>query len=320
MVRARRGDGVCIWHTGLSGAGKSRPRGCPRVLRYPCAVPLYRLHEPINLVSPRLVAAFDSWIDAGSASTTAAAKLADDGEVVATFDADLLFDYRARRPTLEIADGRPAELTWPELVLRRSRVGERDVLVLAGPEPDFRWRELSEAAVELGRRLGIVEWISIGAIPATVPHTRPVPMLGTESAPGLLRGDVLAGPSGLLRVPAAAISVLDFAVSRSGIPTVGYFAQVPHYISGEYPAAAIELLRAVERHLGGTIPLGELPREARELRSRLDIATGADENTRGYVERLEAVVDEARLPSGDDLISEIEQFLRDRGPEDSPRP
>src|ERR1019366_8146560 len=103
----------------------------------------------------------------------AAAKLAEDGDIVATFDADLLFDYRARRPTLEIADGRPAELTWPELVLRRSRFGERDVLVLAGPEPDFRWRELSEAAVELGRRLGVVEWISIGAIPATVPHTRP---------------------------------------------------------------------------------------------------------------------------------------------------
>jgi len=291
---------------------------------YPCVVSLYRLHEPIGLVAPRLieprlVAAFDSWIDAGSASTTAAATLADDGEIVVTFDADLLFDYRARRPTLEIVNGRPAELTWPGLVIRRSRIGGRDVLVLAGPEPDFRWRELSEAAVELGRRLGIVEWISVGAIPAAVPHTRSVPILGTESAPGLLRGDVPPGPSGLLRVPAAAISVLDFAVSRSGVPTVGYFAQVPHYISGEYPAAAIELLRAVERHLGADVPLGELPREARELRSRLDVAAAADETTRTYVERLEAMVDEARLPSGDDLISEIERFLRDRGSEDSQR-
>ena len=280
---------------------------------------LYRLGDPGDLIAPTLVAAFDSWIDAGSASTTAANQLVEDGEVLVTFDPDQLFDYRARRPTLEIVDGRPTELTWPELVIRRSRIGDRDVLVLSGPEPDYRWHELADAAVELAQRLDIAEWISLGAIPAAVPHTRPVPVLGTASRPGLLRGDIAAGPAGTLRVPAACISVLDHAVSRAGIPTVGYYAQIPHYVSGPYPGAAIELIRAVGRHLDEDVNLGALAEEARQLRSRLDIATGADETTRAYVERLEGMVDESRLPSGDDLISEIERFLRDRGSEGGPR-
>jgi hypothetical protein len=276
-------------------------------------VPLYKL-SPHKLASPVLVAAFDSWIDAGSASTTAAAALlVEGGSTVATFDPDQLYDYRARRPVLEIVDGRPAELTWPELTLRHGRVAERDVLVLSGPEPDFRWRKLATAILELVERLEVVEWISTGSIPAAVPHTRPVPILGTESRPGLLRGGVEPGPSGLLRVPAAAISVLEMAVAKTGIPTLGYFTQVPHYVTGAYPAAAVELVRAVGRHLGGEPSLGSLPREARELRSQLDAAAATDETTRAYVTRLESMVDEARQPAGEDLISEIERFLRDRG-------
>lgn len=220
---------------------------------------LYHLTDPGDLDAPSVVVALDGWVDAGAASTTAARLLTDGGEVVATFDPDLLFDYRSRRPTLEIVDGRPSELTWPELVLRRSRPGGRDLLVLTGPEPDYRWRELAEAAVELATRLGIVEWISLGAIPAAVPHTRPVPILGTASRPGLLRGDVLAGPAGTLTVPSAALSVLDHAVSQAGIPAVGYFAQVPHYLTGPYPAAAVELLRAVGLHLGLDVDLARYP-------------------------------------------------------------
>jgi hypothetical protein len=277
---------------------------------------LYRLEPHPDLEAPTLIAALDSWVDAGSAATTAAARLAREGEIVARFEADLIFDYRARRPTLEIVDGRPTTLTWPELVVRRSRLGDRDLLVLSGPEPDYRWRQLSDDAVEMARKLGVVQWISIGSIPAAVPHTRPVPILGTSGRPGLLHPDVPAGPEGLLRVPAACISVLDVAVAGAGIDTVGYYAQVPHYISGGYPAAAIELLEMVARHLGSEVPLGNLPEEARLLRVRLDAVTGADDDTRAYVSRLESMVDESRLPSGDELISEIERFLRDRGTED----
>ncbi len=273
---------------------------------------LYRLEDVPEIVAPTLIVAFDGWVDAGQASTTAAARLGEGAELVATFDADELFDYRARRPTLEILDGKPASLTWPELTVRRTHGGDgRDVLVLAGPEPDYRWRELADAAVEVARRFGVVEWISLGAIPAAVPHTRPVPILGTSSRPGLLRGDVQPGPAGMLRVPAAAISVLDLAVSGAGIPALGYFAQVPHYVAGPYPAASIELLRAVGRHIGRKPSLGSLTEEARELAARLDAAAVVDEATRTYVQRLEAMVDEARLPSGDELISEIERFLRE---------
>ena len=274
---------------------------------------ILRVTDRSPLDSPVLIAAFDSWIDAGSASTTAAKLLAEEAPVVATFDPDELFDYRARRPTLEIVDGRPSSLAWPELAVRRARIGERDILVLAGPEPDYRWRELAVDAVELTRQLGVAEWISLGAIPAAVPHTRPVPVLGTESRPGLLRGEVRPGPAGLLRVPSAAISVLDIAVSEAGVPAVGYFAQVPHYVSGAYPAAALALLNAVARHIGVEPPLGGLVAEAQQLRTRLDTAATVDETTREYVKRLEAMADEERLPSGDELISEIERFLRDQG-------
>jgi hypothetical protein len=274
---------------------------------------LYRLDEPKDLVAPTLVAAFDGWVDSGAAATTAATLLAEGGEVTATFDPDLLFDYRARRPTLQIVDGRLSELTWPELILRRTRILGQDLLVLTGAEPDFRWREFADAAVELVARLGVVQWISLGAIPAAVPHTRSVPIMGTESKPGLLRGNVLPGPQGILRVPAAAISILEMTLASSGTPTLGYFAQVPHYVSGPYPAAALALLRTLERHLGVEVPVGDLADEARTQRTRLDGATGIDEKTRSYIERLESMVDEERLPAGDELISDIERFLRDQG-------
>jgi len=285
---------------------------------YPVAVALYRLVRSPELSDPTLVAAFDGWIDAGGAATAAVTQLADEGEIIARFDGDELLDYRARRPSLEIVDGRLADLAWPEVTLRWNRLYGRDVLVLTGAEPDYRWRALAGATVELAQSLGVVEWISVGAIPAAVPHTRPVPVLGSTSQPGLLRGGVEAGPSGVLKVPAAAISVLEHAAAAAGIPALGYYAQVPHYVSGPYPAAAVELLTVLGRHLGVTIPAPELTSEARQLRSRLDLATAAEETTRLYVERLESMVDEARLPSGDELIADIERFLRDRG-SDAPR-
>ena len=274
---------------------------------------LIRLDDPGNLDRPLTVVALDSWVDAGSASTTAAELLADGGDVIGHFDGDSLIDYRSRRPTLEIEDGRPRTLTWSDLTLTHNRVGERDVLVLTGPEPDFRWRELTEELVDIARRLDVAQWISLGSIPAAVPHTRPVPVIGTASKAGLLRGSVDAGPSGVLRVPSAAISVIDMAVAAAGIPALGYYAQVPHYVSGPYPAAALELLRAVGRHLDAQVPTGSLDEEATQLRDRLNLAAASDEQTRQYVERLETMVDESRLPSGDELISEIERFLREGG-------
>lgn len=265
------------------------------------------------MTAPVLVAAFDGWVDAGAAASTAAGRLVEGADVVATFADDRLYDYRARRPTLEIIDGRLTALRWPELSLRHRRIGGRDLLVLAGPEPDYCWRKLTAEVADLARQLGIAEWLSLGAIPAAVPHTRPVTVMGTESRPGLLRGGVSPGPAGLLTVPAAALSVLDLAVARAGIPTVGYFAQVPHYINGPYPAATVELLRLAGHHVDQDLVPAGLREEAGELRLRLDAAAAANETTRLYVERLEGKADEARLPAGDDLIADIERFLRERG-------
>ncbi|MES2210783.1 MAG: PAC2 family protein [Chloroflexota bacterium] len=273
----------------------------------------YRITDPGGLTQPVVVVAFDGWVDAGSAATNATKELAGDGDVVVDFDGDSLFDYRSRRPTLEIQDGRPARLTWPTLTMRSRRLGERDVLILTGAEPDFQWRRFATDLVEIARQLAVSQWISLGAIPAAVPHTRPVPILGTESQAGLLRGGVLPGPQGLLRVPAACISIVDVAISAAGIPSVGYFAQIPHYVSGAYPGASVELLTMLGRHLDIDPPLGLLPAEAVALRKRLDTATVLDESTRHYVERLEGMADESRLPAGDDLIADIERFLRDQG-------
>ena len=277
---------------------------------------LYQLDAPSDLESPVLIAAFDGWVDGGRAGTLAAGVLADAGGVIATFDPDRLYDYRARRPTLDIVDGKLVSLDWPALSLSRTRVAERDLLVLTGPEPDYRWGEMRSGVMELAGQLRVTSWVSLGAIPATVAHTRPVPILGTSSAPGLLPAGVTQGPAGNLRVPSAAISVLELAAAEAGIPAIGFYAQVPHYASGAFPTAAIELLKRVGQYLDLELPLGELPKQALETRALLDAAVAADERTSSYVERLEQAADEARMPSGDDLIADIERFLRDRDDDD----
>lgn len=275
-------------------------------------MPLYRLADELpDLDAPVIVGALEGWVDAGGAGTTAAGQLAEGGSQVASFDPDAIYDYRARRPILDIIDGKPMKLAWSELTVTATRVAERDLLVLTGPEPDYRWRELAADVVELARHFGAVSWASLGAIPAAVPHTRPVPVLATASASGLLPDGIRQGPDGLLRVPSAALSVLELTVAAAGIPAVGFFAQVPHYVNTSYPTASLALLTALGRHLGVDVPVGALATRALERRNLLDAATAADEDTKAHVERLEALADESRLPEGDELIADIERFLRE---------
>ncbi|MFV2064766.1 MAG: PAC2 family protein, partial [Chloroflexota bacterium] len=124
---------------------------------------LYHVLDHADLDRPLMVIAFDAWVDAGSAATSAAALLAEGGDAVAVIDGDALYDYRARRPTLRIHDGKLIELEWPELEVVQRRLGQRDVLVLTGPEPDYRWRELASEMVEMAHDLGVVEWMTLGA-------------------------------------------------------------------------------------------------------------------------------------------------------------
>jgi len=274
-------------------------------------MPLYRLEDTPHLVEPVMIAAFDGWIDASSASSGAAAHLAVDAPTVAMFDADLIYDYRSRRPVLDVIDGTLTRLVWPEMRLARTQAGGRDLLILHGAEPDFRWHELGNDIVELALRLGVTQWVSLGAIPAAVPHTRPTPVLATASADDLLRDYEVKGPDGLLRVPAAALSALEVAVSGSGLGAVGFFAQVPHYVGGPWAPATIALLDHVSRHLGVELPLGDLPEEAISQRARVDALVQDQDEAREYLTRLEELPGENGIPNGDELASEIERFLRD---------
>lgn len=258
-----------------------------------------------------IVAAFDGWIDAAGAATACANHVAENGDVVASFDMDALNDYRARRPVLDVVDGVLTRMQWPDILLRHVGVDGRDVLVLVGPEPDYKWKQLGDDVLELALRLGVVEWISLGAIPAAVPHTRPVPVLATASSDTLLRDGERQGPGGVLRVPAAALSAVEMTVAGAGIPAVGYYAQVPHYIGASpYAPATLALLQHLERRLGVSLPLGALGDDAVAQRQRLDAAIAEDEDSREYLTRLETLATDERMATGDELAAEIERFLR----------
>jgi len=275
-------------------------------------VPPYRLADDLPALRDAvLVASFDGWVDAAEAASRAVGQVAGDATVVATFDPDAVFDYRSRRPVLDVQDGRLTELQWPELAIRHARVDSRDVLIFSGAEPDLRWQELATDAVALVERLSVTEWISLGSVPGAVAHTRPVPVMATASQDGLL--DEPAGPEGLLRVPSAALSVLEMAVTEAGTPAVGFYAQVPPYASIGYAAASIALVRRLSRHLAVTIDVEPLLAEEREQHARYDAAVAGDAMLRETVSRLESAagdVEAEQLPSGDDLAREIERYLR----------
>jgi hypothetical protein len=279
-------------------------------------VSLYTLADDLpELRDAVMVASFDGWVDAAEAASGAVAHVAGDGRMLATFDPDALFDYRSRRPILDVNDGRLSNLSWPDLTIRHARAGERDLLVFSGAEPDLRWRELAADVAELAGRLGVTQWISLGAVPAAVPHTRPVPVLATASRDGLLAAGEMQGPEGLFRVPSATISALEMAVSSAGTPAVGFFAQVPPYASVGYAAASIALLDRLGGHLGVAFDVDALVAEEREQRARYDAAMAGDAILRETVSRLEEMVGDAadeRLPSGDELAREIQRFLNDR--------
>ncbi|HMC07827.1 MAG TPA: PAC2 family protein, partial [Actinomycetota bacterium] len=174
---------------------------------------IYRVVKEAELTEPALVAALDGWVDAGAAGTTAASYIAREGEVLVSFDPDALVDYRSRRPTLDINDGVLTGMAWPELTIRRVRTDRRDLLVLTGPEPDYRWREFRDAVVEVAARLGVVESVSLGAIGAKVPHTSRTPILVTGRDRGSLQSD-LPLPAERMQVPASALNVVEIYLAE----------------------------------------------------------------------------------------------------------
>jgi hypothetical protein len=269
-----------------------------------------RLGQP-DLEAPVLLVAFDGWIDAGAAGTGALAWITGDRSPFIRFDSDELFDFRDQRPMHELREGVIESFEWPEVTMTAVTGGERDLIVLTGTEPALRWRRFVESVASLSEELGVVELIGIGGIPWAVPHTRPIPVLTTASDPSRIHeGD--DRPEGLIRVPAAISRAIEVELTSAGIPAMGFWARVPHYVGVEFHGAALALVERISRHLGCTIDVSGLAAEADAQRIHLDAITEARSDIATMVERLEAVVDQELPASGEDLASEIERFLRNR--------
>lgn len=282
---------------------------------------IYELHDRPDLDSPVLLVALEGWIDAGVAAARAVEALLSqtDAVPVATFDADTLLDFRARRPVMHLVDGVNTGLTWSttELTALRSPNGT-DVLLLHGVEPDHAWNAFATAVRDLAVDLGVGMQLGFGAYPAGVPHTRPVGLSATAS------DDALAATVGFIRgtidVPAGIEAVIERSFTEAGLPAVGIWAQVPHYAATmRYPAAAARLIDGLNQIAGSDFSIGELADEVAETRGRIDGLLEGNPEHLAMVRQLEAQADEdaeARiedLPSGDDLAEELQRFLREQG-------
>lgn len=269
-----------------------------------------RLSQP-DVEGPVLLVAFDGWIDAGAAGTGALSWITGDRSPFVRFDPDVLFDYRDQRPMHELREGVIESFEWPEVTMTAVTGGERDLVVLTGTEPALRWRRFTDSVVTLSGELGVREVIGIGGIPWAVPHTRPVPVLTTASDLARIP-EWDDRPEGLIRVPAAISRAIEVELTSAGIPAMGFWARVPHYVGVEFHGAALALVERISRHLGVTIDVAGLAAEADAQRIHLDAITEARPDIATMVERLEAVVDQELPASGEDLASEIERFLRNR--------
>ncbi len=275
---------------------------------------LYVLHETAALVAPVLIVAFDGWVNAGDAGTRAAEVIAAGGDTIADFDSDALFDYRANRPQVAFMEGVMEDITWPHMSLRRIEHGGRDLLVLTGTEPNWNWQQLAREVADLALRFGVVEHISLGGIPWAAPHTRPVSTIVTASDRSRVDPDD-DHPEGRLVVPAAAVTAIAHSVAATGIPTIGFWARVPHYLGTVHHAAALALIDRLAIHLGVHLPVAGLTDEAAEQARQLDAIAESRPEVKTLIEQLEGLSDQREV-SGEDLAAEIERYLRDQ---DEPR-
>jgi len=269
-----------------------------------------RLEQP-DLEKPVLLVAFDGWIDAGAAGTGALSWITADRSPFIRFDPDALFDYRDQRPMHELREGVIESFEWPEVTMTAVTGGEQDLVVLTGTEPALRWQRFADSVATLAVELGVQEVIGIGGIPWAVPHTRPVPVLTTASDLSRIP-EADDRPEGLIRVPAAVSRAIEVQLTAAGIPAMGFWARVPHYVGVEFHGAALALVERISQHLGIGIDVAGLAAEADAQRIHLDAITEARPDIATMVERLEAVVDQEVPASGEDLASEIERFLRNR--------
>jgi proteasome assembly chaperone (PAC2) family protein len=282
---------------------------------------LYEVHAHPELDSPVLVLGMEGWIDAGLGGGGAMGHLLEaiPTEVVATFDGDQLLDFRSRRPAVRITDGVLGQLTWPVIrVLAGQDPAGRDVLVLTGPEPDMRWGAFVRAVVGLAADLGARLVIGLGAFPAPVPHTRPVRLAAVATSAEL--AEQVGYVSGSLEVPSGVHAALQEGFGAAGVPAVGLWARVPHYVAAmPYPAASAALVEGLASVADLELDAKDLHDAAGTARARIDEIIAASEEHAAMVRQLEASadaeatvapIDLSDLPTGDELAAELERFLR----------
>ena len=271
-----------------------------------------------------LVAAFEGWNDAGDGASAAAAYLARrwGAKPFASIDPEDFYDFTSTRPEVRLEDGLTRAIDWPENEFSAAPLGGsgRDVIFLRGVEPQLRWRTFSGLVVDVARSLGAELAVTLGALLAEVPHTRPVPVMGTAADRDLvarlgLRRSRYEGPTGI-------IGVLGEALARAGIPSASLWASVPAYV-GQTPSpkATLALVSRLGEVLDVGVPTVDLDVAAAAYERQVNEVVAADDDATAYVRSLEesedtddTEIDSAELPGGDVLAAEVERYLRDQGP------
>jgi hypothetical protein len=280
---------------------------------------LYETVASPELDSPVLIVAMDGWIDAGLAASATASHMMDSGDLVtvATFDTDALLDHRARRPIMHLADGITTGLTWPHIELRAGADADgADVLYLVGSEPDHHWGAFARAVVDLAMDFGTRMVVDLGAYPAPVAHTRPIRVVATATTPEL--AELVGFMPGHIDVPAGIGAVIERRCADVGLPAVGLWAQVPHYAAAiPAPAATLAHLGMLERVAQLRFATGGLAINAASAIEHINTLVAGNPEHEAMVtdlERRAAMLDDTSfMLDGDELVAELEEFLRDEG-------
>ena len=285
--------------------------------------PLRWERRPDGLRAPALVCAFKGWNDAGEAATSAVAFMgaALDATRFSTIDAEEYVDFQATRPLVKLVDGRSRKIEWPDWEIYEARVplAPRDLVILTGPEPAYRWRDFCGRVVELAEALGVQLVVTLGALLADVPHSRPVSVSAYASDPALVERLSLQAPS--YEGPTGIVGVLQSACAEAGMPAASLWAAVPHYVAvAPNPKGALAILRRLESLVGVTVDATDLETAAVDYERQVSRAVELDPEVQAFVERLERAADAeedptdlSQIPSGDVLAREFQRFLKQRG-------
>ncbi|HXY93320.1 MAG TPA: PAC2 family protein [Acidimicrobiia bacterium] len=272
--------------------------------------PLLEVDTWPALRDPVLVVTLSGWVDAGMAGAGAVAVLLeqlDSKRVFGRVDLSDLMDLQQTRPTVHLVDGVSREITWPAIELVAGRSGA-DVVVCVGPEPSLRWRAVLGELVEAAARLGVRRAFTVGGIPTVASHRRPIEILATGTSADVLR-DVGAWRNDYTG-PTGAQSAFQVLLGEAGIPTIALWAQVPHYVAAGPSPPAIRALLARLRDLGGVaVDLSPLDDQATAYLQRVEQGIADRPDVLEAIRQIESGTEEP-LPSGEELASEIERFLR----------